>query len=109
MQSSRHPEKARVAQYAQHIAPYFGQPTRCPPIASAVEHPAAALRVHSSAPCYSRQLEAPRRRSRIAGNAGRKPMQSYVLVALLAAFIHAFSSVYSKRLYVLADHPAQVA
>ena len=28
-------------------------------------------------------------------------MQSYVLVALLAAFIHAFSSVYSKRLYVL--------
>ena len=36
-------------------------------------------------------------------------MQSYVLVALLAAFIHAFSSVYSKRLYVLADHPAQVA
>lgn len=36
-------------------------------------------------------------------------MHTYIPVALLAAFIHAFSSVYSKRLYVLADHPAQVA
>lgn len=36
-------------------------------------------------------------------------MHSYVLVALVAACIHAFSSVYSKRLYVLADQPAQVA
>ena len=36
-------------------------------------------------------------------------MQTYVAVALLAAFIHSFSSVYSKRLYLLASHPAQVA
>jgi drug/metabolite transporter (DMT)-like permease len=36
-------------------------------------------------------------------------MHAYIPVALLAACIHAFSSVYSKRLYVLAAHPAQVA
>ena len=36
-------------------------------------------------------------------------MHTYIPVALLAALIHAFSSVYSKRLYVLADRPQQVA
>lgn len=36
-------------------------------------------------------------------------MQTYVWVALFAAFVHAFSSVYSKRLYLFASHPAQVA
>ena len=36
-------------------------------------------------------------------------MQLYVLVALVATLVHASSTVFSKQLYLLADHPAQVA
>lgn len=36
-------------------------------------------------------------------------MELYILIAIVATLVHASSTVYSKQLYSLADHPAQVA
>lgn len=36
-------------------------------------------------------------------------MEPYILIALVATLVHACSTIYSKRLYRFADHPAQVA